>query len=136
MNKPAALLVLTAAMILTGCSGPATATSPSPSPVATYDTVSELKDAFVEAGGDCEDWQETNKVQIASQSGECGTHTVLSVYLSSEAVERRIEATKSSAFGAMGGDWLVGENWIINTDAAAELKDKLGGRIVSFAEAK
>ena len=71
-------------------------------------------------------------MQIASQSGECGTKTVLSVYLSPEAVERRIETTKSSIFGDVGGDWLVGDNWIINTDNLGELPDKMGGRIVSF----
>ncbi|MFJ5861494.1 hypothetical protein ACIQCM_08720 [Pseudarthrobacter sp. NPDC092439] len=136
MNKSVTLLTLAAAVILTGCSDPATATSPSPTPTppATYDTVAELKDAFVEAGGECDDWEQTNKVQIAAQSGTCGTDTVLSVYLSSEAVERRIETTKGSIFGTVGGDWLVGENWIINADGTSDLKEKLGGRIVSFAE--
>lgn len=101
-------------------------------PVKTYDKVAALKDAFVKAGGRCQDWTESNKVKIASQSGECGTATVLSVYLSKDAVERRIEATKSSIFGDSGNDWLVGDNWIINDDDVADLQPKLGGRIVSF----
>lgn len=102
-------------------------------PKATYDNASDLKDAFVKAGGSCDQWKQTNKVQIASQSGECGTSTVLSVYLSSDAVERRIEATKSSIFGSTGDDWLVGENWIVNSPDARQYQEKLGGRIVSFA---
>lgn len=124
MKKSFALLALTAAL-LTGCSGSG--------PAATYETVTDLRDAFVEAGGECPDWSETNKVEIASQSGECGTGTVLSVYLSSEAVERRIEATKGSIFGDIGNDWLVGENWIVNTEDVGGLADKMGGRVVSFS---
>lgn len=112
-------------LLITGCSGG--------KPQATYETVAELKDAFVAAGGDCADWDESNKVEIAAQSGACGGSTVLSVYLSSDAVERRIETTKASIFGSTGSDWLVGENWIINTKDAASFSDKLGGRIVSFA---
>jgi hypothetical protein len=123
MKKSLVLLALTAAL-LAGCSGTG--------PVATHENVTDLRDAFVKAGGECKDWSETNKVEIASQSGECGTGTVLSVYLSSDAVERRIEATKSSIFGDSGNDWLVGENWIINTEDIGDLRDKMGGRVVSF----
>lgn len=100
--------------------------------MAKYEHVTELKEAFVKAGGECQDWKETNKVKIAAQSGECGTSTVLSVYLSAEGVERRIEETKASIFGDSGNDWLVGENWIINTDDLGGLPEKLGGKIVSF----
>lgn len=102
-------------------------------PRATYDSVDELKQAFVEAGGQCDAWDESNSVKIAQQSGECGTDTVLSVYLSKDATERRIEATKDSIFGTLGDDWLVGKNWIVNAPDAAQYQESLGGRVVSFA---
>lgn len=115
---------------LTGCS------SPSPAAKAegpkTFDTAVELRDAFVNAGGQCSDWTQDNSVDIASQSGSCDGSTVLSVYLSRDAVERRVEATKGSIFGSIGGDWLVGENWIVNADDLTGIQEKLGGQVVSF----
>lgn len=111
-------------LLLTGCG---------PEKNATYETVEGLKEAYVDAGGACDDWSQTNAVEIAAQSGECGDSTVLSVYLSPEAVERRIEATKASMFAEIMGDWLVGENWIVHADDATDLQDELGGRIVSFS---
>lgn len=94
----------------------------------------DLRDAYVEAGGACPEWAQTNSVKIASQSGDCDGDTVLSVYLSRDAVERRVEETKGSVFGAMGSDWLVGENWIINASDLATIQEKLGGQIVAFAD--
>lgn len=129
----AVLALVAVAAGLAGCAGePDKTEAAKVEPVKTYDKVADLKDAFVKAGGECTEWTESNKVKIAQQSGECGTATVLSVYLSRDAVERRIETTKSSIFGDSGNDWLVGDNWIINTTDAVKLQDKLGGKIVSF----
>lgn len=102
-------------------------------PQETYETVDDLKHAFVDAGGECNGWIQDNKVLNSQQSGSCGDFAVLSVYLSQEAVERRVEETKNSIFGTVGGDWLVGENWIINDKDPARLQEQLGGRVVSFA---
>lgn len=102
-------------------------------PQAKYESVDDLKQAFVDAGGECNDWIQDNKVLNSQQSGRCGDFAVLSIYLSQDAVERRVEETKNSIFGTVGGDWLVGENWIINDKDAAQFQDSLGGNIVSFA---
>lgn len=113
-----------AVLILSGC-GPDDSGG-------SYNDVEALRDAFVDAGGTCDEWEQTNKVLGAAQSGECGINTVLSTYLNHEAVQDRISDTKDSMFGAMGDDWLTGENWIINGDNIDELKQELGGQVVSF----
>lgn len=119
------LLVLTVSVVLSGC-GPDESGG-------TYEDVEALRDAFVAAGGECDDWEQTNRVLGAAQSGDCGTDTVLSTYLTHDAVQDRIAETKASAFGAITGDWLTGENWIINGGDIEALQSKLGGTIVSFA---
>lgn len=127
MRRPHLLPLLAMPLLTTGGG---------PEKNATYETVEGLKEAYVDAGGVCDDWSQTNAVEIAAQSGECGESTVLSVYLSSEAVERRIEATKGSMFAEIMDDWLVGENWIIHADDATDLQGELGGRIVSFSSSE
>ncbi|WP_423058724.1 hypothetical protein [Brevibacterium linens] len=124
MRKPfiSALAVLT--LFLVGC-GPEKSGG-------SYDDINALRDAFIKAGGDCEEWDESNQVLGAAQSGDCGTSTVLSVYLTHDAVQQRIADTKDSIFGAAGGEWLTGENWVINTDDVRSLQKKMGGQIVSF----
>lgn len=129
MFKKSFAVAAAGALLLAGCAAPAPAVQDGPKEFAT---VLELRDAFVEAGGACPDWDQTNSVKISAQSGVCDTSTVLSVYLSKEAVERRVEETKGSIFGTVGGDWLVGENWIVNADELGPIKEKLGGQIVSF----
>lgn len=88
----------------------------------------------MKAGRSCPDWNQSNSVKIAAQSGVCDGSTVLSVYLSRDAVERRVEETKGSIFGAAGSEWLVGDNWIINAKDLPPIQEKLGGQIVSFSD--
>lgn len=102
----------------------------------TYEDVTELRDAFVRAGGECEDWTQSNEILGASQSGECGTDAVLSVYLNQQAVQDRIAETKDSIFGSSGAEWLAGENWIINAPNVKGLQSSLGGQIVSFPDSE
>lgn len=122
--NPFLATLIAATLALTGC-GPDESGG-------SYNDVEALRDAFVKAGGNCDEWDQTNKVLGAAQSGECGMDTVLSTYLNHDAVQDRIADTKDSIFGAMGDDWLTGENWIINGENIEELQRKLGGQVVSF----
>lgn len=127
-------LVVAAAVValglgLTGCGGGGETPE-----AQTYDGVEALRDAYVQAGGQCDDWQQTNKVKGAAQSGECGDSIILSTYLSPEAAQQRVADTKASPLGEMSKDWLVGGNWIINAEDLGPIKEKMGGTIVSFQD--
>lgn len=98
----------------------------------SYSDVEALRDAYIEAGHECDDWEQSNQVLGAAQSGDCGMDTVLSTYLTRDAVQDRIAETKDSIFAEATGDWLTGENWIINGSNAEDLREKMGGQIVSF----
>lgn len=123
---------LTLSAALSGCatqSASSASKSIAPKPKSTYSTVIELRDAFIAAGGDCPDWQMTNRVKLAAQSGECSGSVVLSTYLSASTRDEVILALKGvSDPGAV--HLLVGENWIINTKAPEGLVDKMGGTVV------
>jgi hypothetical protein len=123
-------LPLLAVFLLAGCA----ATEPmsaqeKPEQVATYATVVDLRDAFVEAGGDCPEWEPTNRVALAAESGECSGNTVLSTYASESSRDQVVSDLKSIALD--GVNLLVGENWIINTPTPSDYVDTLGGTVVT-----
>jgi hypothetical protein len=127
-------LITCAALVLSlsGCAADASSSSSTAptktAPPATFDTVLELRDAFVAAGGDCEEWQQGDRVTLAAQSGDCDTNTVLSVYLSESSRDQVITNLKSMTAVHL----IVGENWIINTPAADDdYSADLGGTIVT-----
>lgn len=145
MNKRGILttIVLTGMMALSGC-GSSSSVSPSPTPTetrppadgGTYGTVAELKDAFVEAGGSCPEFNQTNRVKLAAESAECSSKAVLSTYLSSSDISQLIQTNKELneqlKSTVKGNSWLVGQNWVINSPEATQLREKLGGKVVSF----
>lgn len=138
MKKRSFIALTGAALIsLAGCSAPATAPvagSDADTPQARYDSVIDLRDAFVEAGGDCPDFKQTNRVTYAAESANCSSETVLSTYLSAEATQKRVDESKK-AFGSLDSStWLVGENWIVNAPNPESLQDELGGQLISWGD--
>lgn len=128
MKRPALALLAVAGLALTGCDG---------QPPATYDGAEALRDAYVKAGGTCDNWAQENKIGGAAQSGSCDSSVVVSTYLTKDAVQQRVADTKDSWVGQLGGSWLVGENWIINPGKGVDveaLRSKLGGTVVAFGE--
>lgn len=138
------ILASTLALVLGGCSAAPVAapvaapTTSAPTPPAnggTYGSVQELKDAFVEAGGICDSWDQSNHVTKAAESGSCSDQNVMSTYLSKEDITSMISSIKAlneEVDYESDAVWLTGENWVINDPAAAELRGKLGGVLVTF----
>lgn len=145
MNKRgiATAILLTGMMALSGC-GSSSSASPTPTPTetrppadgGTFGTVAELKDAFVEAGGACPEFNQTNRVKLAAESAECSSTAVLSTYLSSsdisQLIQNKKELTEQLDSSVKTNSWLVGQNWVINSPETTELREKLGGKVVSF----
>lgn len=139
--------LLAGSLVLSGCSGSKAAinaeVTPTPSmtittPPAdggTYSTVAALRSAYVKAGGACPDFKQTNKITLAAESAECASDTVISTYLSSGDISQLIQNVKKlnvDLKSSGGNSWLVGENWVINSPTTVKIREKLGGRLVSF----
>lgn len=124
-HKTLGILAIAATALLTGCGG-----SPD-----TYATVSDLRDAFVKAGGECPDFSVTDPSSLATGAARCSSYTVLAVYPDHEAVLAQIDKVKHSGLSGLVGpsERLIGENWMINGPDLEQIQKELGGEIVSTA---
>lgn len=122
--------VAASALLLTGCSAPGGGgeTKPTVSGEATsYDSLEELKGAFVAAGGECDEWESVDPGDYDAVAGRCGENTVIAVYNRPEQID---EVVSRALQLATGTHLLVGDNWIINTPDPDRFVDALGGTTV------
>jgi hypothetical protein len=119
--KPFALLAASA-LFLSGCS-----TGP-----RTFASVNELRVAFVNAGGSCLEWDQTDQVAAALESGTCNSNTVLSIYDSAEAAEESARGLADMIAGyGLTPSITFGGNWVVNSDDATLVSESLGGTDLS-----
>jgi hypothetical protein len=138
-NLAACVAALVLSASLTSCAGSAaseqagaaTATSTKSAPPAnggSYGTITQLRDAAVEAGESCPSWDEKNNVTLASSSATCSDKVVMAIYASSTSQDKQLAVWKE--FGSMVKmSVLVGENWTLSSDKAESLQKKLGGTV-------
>ena len=79
--------VIVSASLLLSCSSSSSSSSSSPA-AKRFETVLEMRDAFIGAGGDCPNWQ-ISTVKLALSSGTCSDTDVLSVYSSRAVAEEQ-----------------------------------------------
>jgi hypothetical protein len=107
-----------------------------PADGGTYASLADLRDAYVQAGGECPDLDQTNKVRRSAESGVCTDDRILSTYLTSDDLAYVVNNVKGLYQGTntegSGGTWLVGKNWILNVPDSKAMRWKLGGQLVSF----
>lgn len=143
-SKSLISLVLSAALSLSlfGCVSGTSESIPEPNETQSeterkpaepqnYSDISQLKKAFVEAGGLCDYWEQTNKVTSALQSGDCDSMTVLSLFSSNEAANAAALELKNLKV-KIGGELtlLVGANWLINAPSVRDIQPTLGGLLI------
>lgn len=135
-------------LVVTGCGG---------SDGSDYDSLLELRDAAIEAGLQCDDWE-----RVDENSGSCGEDVVMSFYEDEEERKREVEETLDTfrdlailddrineelepmedALGMEPTDditpidvpltpRLVKDNWVITSADAVDLQDKLGGEVIT-----
>ena len=142
MNKSfkALTYVVLAAISLTSCSNSSDSSSKSKS--KSFETLLEMRDAFIVVGGDCSDWKQENEVKLALESGACGDSNVLSIYSSRAAADEQNRAYKKLIAEILPSEseedkpihLLVGENWILNESDMNLLYDfqsKYGGDLIT-----
>ena len=110
---------LAAAVLLAGCGGG----------TGEYATVTDLRDAAIEAGYPCPEWQQSDHVKPALSSGTCSDRDVFAVYPDSEAVQGVIDGMADYAPITY---MLHGDTWAIigPEDALLALQKRLGGDLV------
>lgn len=121
--------------------GGQTYVNPSPTPVESFDTVEELKDAAVAAGYDCPSWEQDDAVTLATESGHCSDSDVFSMY-DADAIDKGVEQERANQQQLVDNDIdtnssVAGKNWIINPDSessAVLLQSKLGGELITPTE--
>lgn len=128
MKKLVTVLACTA--MLAGCSS-ISPTPDQPDYPDTYRSVEELRDAFVRAGGACDEWEQSNRVTAASESGTCSDSNVLSVYSSQDDRDQVVDSLREFSTTIGGMNLLVGENWIVNDPAVKNLDPAMGGVLVT-----
>lgn len=120
---PALSTLAAAAVLLAGCGGP-------PADGGSYNTATELKDAFVKAGGQCDEWKPDSDPPFAdATAGSCGRpgSDDYLLYVFADKKDRNFIVTKMADVGVAA---VAGLNWmILGSDEAAAHK-LLGGELI------
>lgn len=125
-----AAVAFAAIALLAGCSSPAPEPTPTkPAGPVEYGAVEDLRAAFVDAGGVCNDWKQQNQVTVAAQSGQCGGETVLSTFTTTADRDKMVATIKAISPDSL--TLLVGPNWVINSSQVDKVYKTLGGTLVS-----
>jgi hypothetical protein len=121
------VVALSVVFLLAGCSS-APEENDADAPTE-YGTIEELRDAAVDAGLDCDDWEEGTADGNWAQYGTCGSDTTLATYTSESQRDDDVDGAKERA---LGGELLVGPNWTVRADDVADLQTELGGTVVTL----
>lgn len=137
---PAASLVILFGFWLIGCDAatpPASPASPGSDTAPRYESVSQLKDEAVAAGYSCTNWEVTNQVESAKESGTCYADDAFSIFSSTRALQHQVTDYKaqqkvSADSGTEPAAILVGPNWTISgdEDALSAIAAKLHAELV------
>lgn len=126
---------LALALSLSGCDAASLdAPDETASPAAAqgvFSDIDELRDAYVAAGGDCDDWEQTDRVRAAAASGDCSTNAVLMTFDSSSAAKSTADALLGMVAAGEERTLLMGADWLINAPDVRDVADSVGGEILS-----
>ncbi|MGO1544853.1 MAG: hypothetical protein ACTHXA_11025 [Gulosibacter sp.] len=117
-------------LALTGCAGGGDG-DPAPSitgEATSYDSLEGLRDLYVEAGGDCPEWEEIDPGEYDAQAGRCSDQVVIAIYNDTTQIDEVVDRALDLM---MPTHMIVGENWIINTPDPDQYVAALGGMVVS-----
>lgn len=129
-----------AAVMLSACGGEGEPTAASaekaPAELGNVSSVVELRDALVDAGYDCAEWEQSNAVSLAAESGSCDDSSVLTTFASAGDLQQQLDREKSNESllvdaGIDPTPILVGPNWMVKAPLAGDYAGDLGGTVVS-----
>lgn len=111
------------------------AAEPTREDLGSVSSVTELRDALVAAGYECPNWDQSNVVDLAAESGSCSDSDVLSTFASPGNLQDQLDTSRgmdqmSIDAGLKPDPSLVGPNWIFRSPDAGAYADELGGTVV------
>lgn len=119
---------------------PVVSTEPFGGKNASYSSLADLKLAYLQSGGTCTDWFQSDAVDMAIASGQCADSSViLALYASREDIDANQQAAQElmSVLEDAGLDTadllapqLVGPNWVITSSNASLLQTNMGGEVI------
>ncbi len=124
---------------LAACSGGQIVPSPepasSPGVGTTYETLDDLRDAFVAAGGACEHWTLVPVPPAEGMDvGSCDDDAALVLLRGPDETRLHVsELKEGSEMSGFGGEFLFGPNWIVNARECAGLAPAMGGTVATYS---
>jgi hypothetical protein len=135
MKKTQFLLILVSLLVLTGCSGYNQSNERLGDKNSRFESLEELKEAFVEAGGQCWGWKlatHPDELENLIGKGDCDSKTVLIVYDDYIDVEQEaINSRRHNEGLGFKTSYLFGGNWFINSDQVEVVYPKMGGTLMT-----
>jgi len=150
LAKPKNVGILTLVILMAACSSGGTSNSSGgtsnssggTSKQLRFESLIELRDAYIIAGGSCSEWKQENLVSLALESGNCNDRNVLSIYSSHEVAVEMNRSTKKFTIDLYASlkteppppHILAGDNWDINDSDIGvlnKLKEKFGGELIT-----
>jgi hypothetical protein len=135
MKKTQFLLILVSLLVLTGCSGYDQSNERLGDKNSRFESLEELKEAFVEAGGQCWGWKlatHPDELENLIGKGDCDSKTVLIVYDDYIDVEQEaINSRRHNEGLGFKTSYLFGGNWFINSDQVEVVYPKMGGTLMT-----
>ncbi len=135
MKKTKFLFLLVSLLVLTGCSGSNQSKERLGEKNSRFESLEELKETFVEAGGQCWGWRlATHPDELIDTigKGDCDSKTVLIVYKDYIDVEQNaINFRRHNESLGFKTSVLFGGNWFINSDQVEVVYPKMGGTLMT-----
>jgi len=124
---------LAAVLFITGCTSGNNVSIEKPKE-NKFSSLADLKQAFVDAGGQCWGWELVNVNDFKNKigQGECDSKTVLILY--KDNVNTLDEAVRFRSFLLdlkFKVNLLFGDNWMINSDQVEIIYPKMGGTLMT-----
>ena len=124
---------LAAVLFITGCTSGNNVSIEKPKE-NKFSSLADLKQAFVDAGGQCWGWELVNVNDFKNKigQGECDSKTVLILY--KDNVNTLDEAVRFRSFLIdlkFKVNLLFGDNWMINSDQVSTVYPKMGGTLMT-----
>jgi hypothetical protein len=135
MKKTKFLFLLVSLLVLTGCSGSNQSKERLGEKNSRFESLEELKETFVEAGGQC--WglrlaTHPDELIDTIGKGDCDSKTVLIVYKDYIDVEQlAINFRRHNESLGFKTSFLFGGNWFINSDQVEVVYPKMGGTLMT-----